>query len=84
MPYLRQLDVTTGYVAMPDLRASKVSLLNTSGAALDVRLEGEDGTSELITIPDAKSASIPVVSNAKEVLIKGPGAVSDGVQAVIE
>lgn len=84
MPHLRQLDVTTDFAPLPDLRCSKVSLLNTSGAALDVRLEGENGADELITIPDGFPTSIPVVSNAKEVLIKGAGAVSDGVQAVIE
>lgn len=83
---LRQLDVTTSFVALPEIIASEVSILNTSGAALDIQLTGQDGPDQLITIPDKMSVSLPVVSSAREIRIKGPGpsTVNDGAQVVIK
>jgi hypothetical protein len=81
---LRQLDVTTSYVALPEIIASEVSILNTSGATLDIQLTGQDGPDQLITIPDGQSVSLPVVSSAREIRLRGPGAVNDGAQVVIK
>lgn len=80
---LRTVSVTTDFVALESLPAKQVSILNNTGAALLVKLAGEDDAAHQISLSDGQSVGIPVVSNANEIEIKAAGAAS-GVQLVIE
>lgn len=80
---VRTQSVTTGYVALPDLSAAQVSILNNTGADILIRMASETDTGEEITLADGQSVALRVVANAKEVQIKAAGAAS-GVQIVID
>jgi hypothetical protein len=79
----RSVSVTTGYVSLPSLTAKRVSILNSTGAALLIRMASDDGANEEISIPDATSCVLETVANAAEIQIKAAGAAS-GVNLIID
>jgi hypothetical protein len=72
---LRNASPSAGFTALEDIRCSEVSILNTSGEVLNIQMDGDRGEADahFIALPDGKAVSIPVVSNAKEIRIKGDG-----------
>ena len=80
---LRSVSATTSWAALPSLPAKAVSILNGTGAALEIRKEAEDEAGELITLPDGRDVGIAVVANAAEIQIKAASGAA-GVQLVID
>lgn len=80
---VRALSTTASYVALPDLKASHVSILNNTAGNLLVRMASEDTATYEITLEDTQSVTLQVNNNAKEVMIKAAG-VAAGVQVVID
>lgn len=80
---LRSVTATTSYVALPDLAASQVSILNKTGATLSVEMVGDSDTGNEIVLADGLSVAIQVVANAKEIRIKSASGTT-GVYLVID
>lgn len=80
---LRSVTATTSYVALPDLAASRVSILNKTGATLSIEMAGDSDTGKEIVLADGLSVVIQVVGNAKEVRIKSASGTT-GVYLVID
>lgn len=80
---LRQVSVTTSFVALESQRCSRVNILNSTGASMDIQMQGDTGSGKLISLPTATSVTIGVVSNASEIGIKAASGAS-GVQLVID
>jgi len=70
-------------VALPDLAASQVSILNKTGATLSVEMVGDSDTGNEIVLADGLSVAIQVVANAKEIRIKSASGTT-GVYLVID
>jgi len=79
----RTQSVTTSWAALPDVRGEYVSILNGTGAALEVRHSGQTAAGESVTIADGQSLGLKVAANASEVQIKAAGGAA-GVQIVID
>lgn len=79
----RSVSVTTSYASLPSLAAKRVSILNSTGAALLVRMASDDGANEEITLPDGATCAMETVANAAEIQIKAAGAAS-GVNIIID
>jgi hypothetical protein len=79
---LRTVSSTNAWVALPDLYAQEVDILNSTGEALQLRYAGETSAGQQITIPDGGSVKLSVISNAKEVEIKGTTGAA-GVQIIV-
>ena len=79
----RTVSVTDAWAALADIPAKRVSVLNSTGAALELRMAAETSAGQQITIPDAASVVLSVVSNAKEIQIKASAGAA-GVQLVID
>lgn len=82
MASVRTLSSTTDWVALPDLPAGELDILNSTGESLQLRYAAEDSLGQQITIPDGGSVTLSVVANAKEVEIKGTAG-STGVQLIV-
>lgn len=81
--HLRTVSTTADWVALAALPARTVSILNRTGADLQLRMAGETTATYQITIEDGQSASLPVVKSSAEIEIKGAG-VATGVELIIE
>ena len=71
MASLRKVNCVASWTALPSLAASEVSILNRTGADLELRYTGETAAGQSITIPDATSVALPVIANANEVQAQG-------------
>lgn len=70
-PILRQITATASYVALPDIPCNHVSILNSTGAALDIQMVADVADASYSTsIPDGGSWHSDLVANAKEVSLK--------------
>jgi hypothetical protein len=76
MASLRKVNCVATWTALPDLRAGEVSILNRTGAALELRYAGETSAGQSITISDGGSANLPVTANAKEIEAQGTAGTS--------
>ncbi len=54
--------------ALPDIPCRLVSILNTSGAVLEIGVN-----EETINLPDGKPVQLQVNNNAKEITVSGSG-----------
>ena len=82
MASLRTVSSTSSWVALPDLPAGEVDILNSTGESLQLRYAGEDDAGQQITIPNGGSVSLTVIANAKEIEIKATTGAS-GVQIIV-
>lgn len=80
---LRSVTATTSYVALPDLAASRVSILNKTGDDLLIEMAGDSDTDQEISLADGSNVVVQVVGNAKEVRIKSASGTT-GVYLVID
>ena len=80
---LRAVTATTGYVSLESLEAKRVSILNKTGATLDIQMEGDVDTGHSISLADGTSVVLSVVRNASEVQIKSASGTT-GVYVVID
>jgi hypothetical protein len=80
---LRSVTATTGYVSLTSLEASRVSILNKTGATLDIQMANDTGTGKSISLADGLSVSIGVVRNASEIQIKSASGTT-GVYIVVD
>jgi hypothetical protein len=79
----RTASTTAGWVALDSDSGSVVSILNKTGADLQIRKAAETGAGEQITIPDGSSVALSIAANASEIEIKGAG-VATGVQYIVD
>lgn len=80
---LRSATATASYVALDSNKASKVSILNKTGADLSIEMTGDSGAGKEIVIADGLSVAIQVVGNASEIKIKSASGTT-GVYLVID
>jgi len=80
---LRSVTATASYVALADIPAVRVSILNGTSGTLLIEMAGDSGASKEITIPVSGSVGISVVANAKEISIKSATGTT-GVSIVID
>jgi hypothetical protein len=80
---LRSVTATASYVALEDLPASRVSILNQTGATLSIEMVNDQGTGDEIVLATGLSVGISVVASAKEIRIKSASGTS-GVYVVID
>lgn len=80
---LRSVTATTSYVALADISATRVSILNGTSGTLLIEMAGDSGASKEITIPIGGSVGVSVVSNANEIRIRSVSGTS-GVSIVID
>lgn len=80
---LRSVTATTSYVSLESQRASRVSILNKTGATLDIQMASDTGSGKAITLADGGSVVVQVGSNASEVQIKSASGTT-GVYLVID
>ena len=66
---LRSVTATSSYVALADISATRVSILNKTGATLSIEMANDSGSGKEIVLADGLSVGISVVSNAKEIRI---------------
>jgi len=70
MALLRTISSTSSWAALPSFPTGAVSILNSTGEALEIRYAGDTDTDEQITIPDGGNVGLPVIANSKEIQIK--------------
>jgi hypothetical protein len=80
---LRSVTATTSYVALEDLKASRVSILNQTGATLSIEMVNDQGAGDEIVLATGLSVGLSVVSSAKEIRIKSASGTT-GVYVVID
>jgi hypothetical protein len=80
---LRSVTATSSYVALADIPASKVSILNGTSGTLLIEMAGDSGSNKEITIPVGGSVGVSVVANANEIRIKSSSGTT-GVSIVID
>jgi len=80
---LRSVTATTSYVSLESQRAERVSILNKTGATLDIQMTNDTGSSKAISLADGLSVVIQVGANANEIQIKSASGTS-GVYVVID
>jgi len=80
---LRSVTATSSYVALADIPASRVSILNGTSGTLLIEMLGDSGASKEITLPIGGSVGINVVANADEIRIKSVSGTT-GVSIVID
>jgi hypothetical protein len=76
MASLRKVNCVATWTALPSLAASEVSILNRTGADLEIRFKGETSAGQSIAIPDLGSVSLPVIANANEIEAQGTAGTS--------
>jgi hypothetical protein len=79
---LRTVSSTTGWVALPNLTASQVDILNTTGENLFIRYASETASGQQITLPDERSVALGVNSNSNEIQISATTGAA-GVQLIV-
>ena len=80
---LRSVTATASYAALPDISATRVSILNKTGATLSIEMANDSAAGKEIVLADGLSVGISVVSNAKEIRIKSATGTT-GVYIVID
>ena len=80
---LRSVTATSSYVALADIPASRVSILNGTSGTLLIEMAGDSGSNKEITIPVGGSVGVSVVANANEIRIKSSSGTT-GVSIVID
>ena len=80
---LRSVTATASYVALADISATRVSILNKTGATLSIEMANDSAAGKEIVLADGLSVGISVVSNAKEIRIKSATGTT-GVYIVID
>lgn len=80
---LRSVTATASYVALADISATRVSVLNKTGATLSIEMANDSGSGKEIVLADGLSVGVSVVSNAKEIRIKSASGTT-GVYIVID
>jgi hypothetical protein len=80
---LRSVTATASYVALADIPAARVSILNGTSGTLLIEMAGDSGTNKEITIPVGGSVGVSVVANANEIRIKSSSGTT-GVSIVID
>lgn len=80
---LRSVTATASYVALADIPATRVSVLNKTGATLSIEMANDSGSGKEIVLADGLSVGVSVVSNAKEIRIKSASGTT-GVYIVID
>jgi hypothetical protein len=81
---LRSVTATSSYVALPDIPAVRVSILNQTGATLSIDMVGDSGANKEIVLANSLSVGISVVANADEIRIKSTTGGTTGVYVVID
>jgi len=66
---LRSVTATASYVALADIPATRVSILNKTGQTLFIQMANDVTAGREIVLADGLSVSISVVANAKEIRI---------------
>lgn len=79
----RSQSVTTSYVALAALPATRVSISNKTGAALLVRMAAETTAGYELSLDDNDSVVLQVVASSAEVEIKAAAGVA-GVYYVVD
>jgi hypothetical protein len=80
---LRSVTATSSYVALADISATRVSILNKTGASLSIEMANDSAAGKEIVLADGLSVGISVVSNAKEIRINSATGTT-GVYIVID
>lgn len=80
---LRTVSVTDSWAALPDEPGENISILNKTGADLEIRHSGQQNAGEQITIADGQSVGLTIAANAKEIEIQATSGAA-GVQLVID
>jgi hypothetical protein len=80
---LRSVTATASYVALADIPATRVSILNGTSGTLLIEMAGDSGSNKEITIPVGGSVGVSVVANANEIRIKSSSGTT-GVSIVID
>jgi hypothetical protein len=80
---LRSVTATTSFVSLEALEAKRVSILNKTGADLDIQMEGDVDTGHTITLADGLSVVLSTVRTAAEIQIKSASGTT-GVYVVID
>jgi len=80
---LRSVTATSSYVALADIPASRVSILNKTGATLSIEMANDSAAGKEVVLADGLSISISVVANAKEIRIKSASGTT-GVYIVVD
>jgi len=66
---LRSVTATASYVALADIPATRVSILNKTGQTLFIQMASDVTAGREIVLADGLSVGISVVANAKEIRI---------------
>jgi hypothetical protein len=80
---LRSVTATSSYVALADIPASRVSILNKTGATLSIEMANDSAAGKEVVLADGLSIGISVVANAKEIRIKSASGTT-GVYIVVD
>jgi hypothetical protein len=80
---LRSVTATASYVALADIPAARVSILNKTGATLSIEMTNDSAAGKEVVLADGLSVAISVVANAKEIRIKSATGTT-GVYVVID
>jgi hypothetical protein len=80
---LRSVTATASYVALADIPATRVSILNKTGQTLFIEMTNDSAAGKEVVLADGLSLGISVVANAKEIRIKSATGTT-GVYVVID
>jgi len=80
---LRSVTATASYVALADIPATRVSILNKTGQTLSIEMANDSAAGKEVVLADGLSLGISVVANAKEIRIKSATGTT-GVYIVID
>jgi len=79
----RSVTATASYVALADIPATRVSILNKTGQTLSIEMVNDSAAGKEVVLADGLSLGISVVANAKEIRIKSATGTT-GVYVVID
>lgn len=80
---LRTVSVTTSWVSLPDVAGSDVSVLNNTGADLQLRMRDLHTAAEVITLKDGQGMSVGVCASAAEIQILAAAGAA-GVHVIVD
>jgi len=81
---LRSVTATASYVALADIPATRVSILNQTGALLSIEMVNDQGGGNEIVLTNLASVGVSTVASAKEIRIKSTNGGTTGVYIVID
>lgn len=81
--YVRSVTATASYASLPALAGTEVSILNNTGAVLDIQFAGDTGSGKEINLDDGQSVRLKVIASAAEIQIKSATGTT-GVEVVID